>query len=296
VLNFQVTRPVRFDRAPEPPRRLVLLGHPVAQSLSPTFQSAALASIGSTITYTAADVAPAALQQTLDELITDRVGGNVTVPHKEAVYARCTRRTAVADRVGAVNCFWIEGNALVGDNTDVAGIRDSLIQLIGPPGAADFGVRVLGAGGSAAATLVALQEWPEARVSIWSRTPSRAEALRERLRPQAVLLARPDDGLDRVKLIINATPIGLDGSLPPVDVSSLSAGTAVFDLVYARGETTWVRAARAGGLRALDGLRMLVEQGAVSFSRWFGREPDRAVLWQSLGVSPPVPSRSHNWL
>jgi shikimate dehydrogenase len=296
VLNFQVSRPVRFDRASEPPRRLVLLGHPVAQSLSPIFQSAALASIGSRITYAAEAVAPDALHAALDTLIADRAGGNVTVPHKEAVFTRCSKRTAMADRVGAVNCFWTEGDTLVGDNTDVAGIRDSLIQLIGAPGSAEFGVRLLGAGGSAAATLAALSEWPEARVSIWSRTLVRAEAIRERLRPRATLLGRPDQDLEKIKLIINATPIGLDGSLPPVDVSSLSAGTAVFDLVYARGETAWVRAARAGGLRALDGLRMLVEQGAVSFSRWFGQEPDRNVLWRSLGVSPPVPSRSHNWI
>jgi shikimate dehydrogenase len=296
VLNFQVQRPVPFERAPEPPARLVLLGHPVAQSLSPVFQSAALSSIGSALTYKAEDVAPEALHALLDTLSTERAGGNVTVPHKEAVFARCVRRTAIAEKVGAVNCFWTQGDGLVGDNTDVAGIRDSLIQLVGPPGPAEFGVRILGAGGSAAATLAALAEWPDAKVSMWARTASRADALRERLRPATTIASTPDESLEKVKLIINTTPVGFDGSLPPVDISRLASGTAVFDLVYAKGETAWVRAARASGLRALDGLRMLVEQGAVSFSRWFGREPDRRVLWQSIGVAPPVPSQPHRWL
>lgn len=293
---FQVARPSRDEAAATPPGRLVLLGHPVSQSRSPIFQNAALTAIGSSLRYTALDVPVAALPSTLDGLIGERAAGNVTVPHKEAVFSRCARHTPMAARVGAVNCFWTEHNGLVGDNTDVAGIRESLTQLIGAPGRATFGVRLLGSGGSAAAVLVALADWPGARISVWGRTSARAEALCARVSPRATIVDDPATALNDVRLVINATPIGFDGSLPPVEIAQLAAGTAVFDLVYVADETQWVRAARARGLRALDGLRMLVEQGAVSFGRWFGREPDRRVLWRALGVLPPHPANRHRWL
>src|SRR5690606_7167812 len=87
------------------PGRLVLLGHPVAHSLSPRFQNAALTAAGIPLVYEAIDVAPELLDETLRVLVASQAAGNVTIPHKEAVYALCTRRTPVADRVGAVNTF-----------------------------------------------------------------------------------------------------------------------------------------------------------------------------------------------
>jgi shikimate dehydrogenase len=177
----------------------------------------------------------------------------------------------------------------VGDNTDVEGIAESLTLLLGPPSSARFEVRLLGAGGSAAAALVALERWPGATVSIWSRHAERAIALCERLRPGASLVERADDRLGALRLVINATPLGLSGELPPVAPAALPRQAALLDLAYAPGETAWVRAGRAAGLRALDGLRLLVEQGAASFARWFGQPPDRAVLWRALGTVAPVP-------
>ncbi|MCU0636487.1 MAG: shikimate dehydrogenase [Gemmatimonadaceae bacterium] len=294
-MSFQVARPTPVAHAAEPPRRLVLVGHPVEHSRSPIFQNAALASIGSALRYEALDVPPPLLDRALDALVRERAAGNVTVPHKATVWARCNRRTLLAEQVGAENCFWTEGSNLVGDNTDVAGAQESIQQLVGAPSRVKFGVRLLGAGGSAAAVLAALAPWPEAEVSIWARTPDRAFEMIPRLRPRATLVERPDDRLESVRLIINATPVGLDGTLPPVPIAALAAGTAVFDLTYAPNETRWVREARARGLRALDGLRMLVEQGAWSFARWFGRVPDRRILWAALGTQPPTPTRRLNW-
>lgn len=289
-MSLLVARPVPFARAPEPPRRLVLLGHPVHQSRSPIFQNAALATIGSPLRYDAVDVVPTALASVVRALAAEGGAGNVTVPHKEAMLPLCASLTPVAQQVGAVNCFWTGPNGLVGDNTDVAGVRESIEQLIGAPSTATFGVRLLGAGGSAAAVLAALDGWPRARVSLWARSPDRAVALRDRLRPSATLVDDATDALADVRLIINTTPLGIAGELPPVPVETLHPSTAVLDLVYALDETPWVRAARARRLRALDGLRMLIEQGALSFARWFGRPPDRRVLWRALGVLPPTPS------
>ncbi|MFM8780561.1 MAG: hypothetical protein ACKOFO_03635 [Gemmatimonadota bacterium] len=107
-------------------RRVVLLGHPVAHSLSAVFQNAAIAAAGIAARYEAVDVAPAAFAAVFASMRETDAAGNVTVPHKSAAYAACDVRTAVAERVGAVNTFWVEGGRIIGDNTDVAGVRAAL--------------------------------------------------------------------------------------------------------------------------------------------------------------------------
>jgi shikimate dehydrogenase len=93
-----------------------------------------------------------------------------------------------------------------------------------------------------------------------------------------------EEALDGATLVVNATPLGLGpGDVLPVPIEALPAAAAVYDLVYAPARTRWVRAARAAGHPAEDGLGMLVEQGALAFRRWFGREPDRAAMWAALG-------------
>ncbi len=118
------------DTAPFPPQALVLVGHPVSHSLSPRFQQAALDADARQVRYTARDVAPHALADALQELATERAAGNVTVPHKEAVYRACTMRSSIAEQVGAVNTFWhTHDGRLVGHNTDVAG-ADAAIRAV----------------------------------------------------------------------------------------------------------------------------------------------------------------------
>ena len=97
----------------------------------------------------------------------------------------------------------------------------------------------------------------------------------------AKAVATADEALDRSSLVVNATSIGLDGLSQPVDVARLPQGADVIDLVYGPNETAWVRAARAAGHRAMDGLAMLIEQGALAFERWFGMAPDRDAMWRA---------------
>jgi shikimate dehydrogenase len=250
----------------------VLLGHPVAHSLSPRFQNAALARAGLTTRYEALDVAPAALPAVLSHLIVEGAAGNVTIPHKAAVFAACARRTPIAEQVGAVNVFWVEDGELVGDNTDVGGFTHAVTKLCGT---FPSRIAILGAGGSAAAVLAAASAWPGARASIWARTPAQARALAARF--SGVATASP--ALDDAQLVVNTTPVGLDGTSLPMDIARLPRGAAVIDLVYRPGETAWVRAARDAGHPAADGLTMLVEQGALAFERWFGFPPDRDAMW-----------------
>ena len=263
------------------PGRLVLLGHPVSHSLSPRFQQAALRAASIALEYEAVDVAPAALEETVRVLIAVRAAGNVTLPHKEAMYAACATRSPVADRVGAVNTFWVENGRLMGDNTDVGGFDAAIRAAFGAP-KADLRIALLGAGGGAAAVLAAAERWPGATAVIASRSRERAAALAGRFTRMARVAATYEAAVRDADLVINATPMGLRGDEIPVDPAVMRPGTQVFDLVYRRGLTPWVIRARARGLAAEDGLGMLVEQGALAFTRWFGIEPDRRAMWDAV--------------
>lgn len=263
------------------PGRLVLLGHPVAHSLSPRFQNAALRAADIPLEYEALDVPSDALDVTLAELAESRASGNVTIPHKEAVAARCTRRSALADRCGAVNTFWHENGVLVGDNTDVGGVDAMAAALLGE-GRARARVALIGAGGSAAAVLAAAERWGSATVRLYNRNMQRARALASRFGAAVEVADSVEHALDGATLVVNATPMGLHDDEHPVPIHTLPRNAAVLDLVYRANETAWVRAARSAGHRAADGEGMLVEQGALSFEKWFGIEPDRNAMWRAL--------------
>ncbi|HEU4995234.1 MAG TPA: shikimate dehydrogenase [Gemmatimonadaceae bacterium] len=266
------------------PGRIVLLGHPLGHSLSPLIQNAAIRAAGLDATYVACDVPRSALDRTLDELRRERAAGNVTVPYKELVLARCDRSTDAARAVGAVNTFWtaIDG-ARVGDNTDVGGFQAAAHSLIGEPKAGES-VAVLGAGGGAAAVLFAMKGWPRVSVRLYSRTRSRAENLVQRIGLDAEVAHTVDAAVAGATLLVNATPVGLRDETTAVDVALLEPSCAVLDLAYRTGETALVRNAKARGLRAMDGLLMLVEQGALAFERWFGIEPDRHAMWKAISA------------
>lgn len=265
------------------PGRLVLLGSPVAHSLSPLFQNAALAAACIPVQYETLDVSEADLARTLRALVTEGAAGNVTIPHKERVAALCDVLTPIARRLGAVNTWWTGDGALHGDNTDVGGFDDAVVSLLGDiPSRCT--VAVLGAGGSARAVIAAISAWPDASVAIWARTASRADVLVP-LGPTGrtsveEFMARALYGAD---LVVNTTPIGMTDDQVPVNPGVLRAGAACLDLVYRRsGPTSFVQLARAQGRRAEDGLSMLIGQGARSWRNWFGIEPDRDVMWQAV--------------
>ncbi len=262
------------------PGRLVLLGHPVSHSLSQRLQNAALRAAGISLPYEALDVPPEALSDVLTTLARVNAAGNVTIPHKERVFAACSRRTALAQRVGAVNVFWHEDGVLVGDNTDVGGFSTAATALIGAE-PRDLNVGVIGAGGGAAAVLAAIEAWPGCRAFVSNRSAARALQLCARFSSfsQCGDVAQVVRDAD---LVVNATSVGLRNDDLPVPLSALNAHACVLDLVYRPGETAFVRAARASGRRAMDGLPMLVEQGALAFERWFDMAPDRDVMWRAV--------------
>ncbi|PYO77705.1 MAG: shikimate dehydrogenase [Gemmatimonadetes bacterium] len=265
----------------ELPGRLVLLGHPVDHSLSPVFQNAALRAAKIPLTYEALDVAPRELRLLLRQLKDHNAAGNVTIPHKHSVHGSCDELTDIAARVGAVNTFWFESGRLHGDNTDVGGFEAAAKALLGGD-PVDSHVVLLGSGGAAAAVLAAIEQWTNARVAVVARHPDRAAKLARRFRDVARVEKSLDVALADATLVINATPVGQHNDEMPTDIAKIPKTAAVMDLVYRRGATPWVRAARKRGNRAADGLPMLIEQGALSFKRWFGIEPDREAMRQSL--------------
>ncbi|HUQ46495.1 MAG TPA: shikimate dehydrogenase [Gemmatimonadaceae bacterium] len=265
----------------DPPTRLVLLGHPVAHSISPRIQNAALGAAHIPLTYETMDVEPARLEDTLVALAAARAAGNVTIPHKEAVAARCASLTPLARRVGAVNTFWHEGGLLVGDNTDVGGVDATVRALLGER-MRSARVALIGAGGGAAAVLAAAERWGGVRVAIYNRHMTRAQGLAARFPAVAEAVVTLADALRDATLVVNTTPVGMRDAELPVPLELLPSGAAVFDLVYRAGETAWVTGARQAGHRSADGIGMLVEQGALAFARWFGMEPDRDAMWRAM--------------
>lgn len=264
------------------PERIVLLGHPVAHSLSPRIQNAAIAAAGLGARYEAVDVDPTSFDEIVAGLRRERAAGNVTIPFKERMLVLCDALSPLARRVGAVNTWWVDDDGrLVGDNTDVGGFELAVGQVLDGKRPRDLTVGLLGAGGAAAAVLAAVESWPGCTAHVYNRTPERARMLCERFGPGA----QPVDDAGVVggaDLVVNATSVGLKDDAMPIDLSLVRRDAVVIDLVYRPGETRFVRALRDRGTRAADGIGMLVEQAALAFEKWFGVTPDRARMWEAL--------------
>ena len=268
------------------PRDLVLLGHPVAHSRSPSIHTAALGAMGVDLRYRALDVPPEALDEALALLDDAGIrGANVTVPHKLAVMPACDRLTEEARLIGAVNTLtWDRDGVRVleGHNTDAVGLERALAEDVGPV----TGARavLVGTGGAARAAAVALTR-AGARVSVAGR---RADAAAE-LADLVAHLGGPTDVVDladdellagrvaEARIVVNATTLGMQGEHLPAPCETLGAGQAAYDLVYGE-ETPFLAAARVAGAAAHGGIGMLVHQAAASLERWTGRTAPVAVM------------------
>ena len=252
--------------------RLGVLGWPVAHSRSPAMQNAALAAAG--LTHWRYQLLPAP-PDVFAELVTGLPGAgfrgaNVTIPHKEAALALATAPTERARAIGAANTLTFEpGKEIVADNTDAPALLAALPLTI-----AGHSALVLGAGGSARAAVWALLDAGAREVRVWNRSADRARQLGDELGAVA-LPAAPAAAALRSDVLINCTSLGLDGSDPfdrlPVAADDLVDYSCVVDLVYTAGGTALVAAAQDRGVPVVDGLELLIGQGALSFERFTGR-------------------------
>ena len=267
-------------------RVFALLGDPVAHSLSPVIQNAAVQALRLDGVYVALRVTSAEVANAIRTLAHAGGGGNVTLPHKQTAAQSVERRTAAVERTGACNTFWLDDGRVVGDNTDVSGFQRALESLVGDVAGAR--VLLLGAGGAARAVVVALADAQVDTIDVIARRPVQVAELEPLAGTSTVrAVVRLSDPYD---LIVNATPLGLHHDDPlPLDPDDLKGTPAVMDLVYKPDGTRWVHALRATGVQAVDGMEMLLQQGAESFSRWWHRAAPLDAMRAAL-VPPNAPT------
>lgn len=254
-----------------------VIGWPIAHTRSPAIHRFWLAELGIAGDYVPVAVTPEEISTFLRDFVgSGYVGGNVTVPHKEAAFAAVGDSDAEARAIGAVNTLWIDNGKLVGGNTDSFGFLANLDEAVEnwdkTPGAAV----VLGAGGAARAVLFALLQRGFAPIHLVNRTMERAEGLAgqfgKAIRPAG--WEKVDQLLGEARILVNTTTLGMKGSASPdLRLGMLPDNAVVTDLVYVPLETPLLAAARARGLRAVDGLGMLLHQAVPGFERWFGKRP-----------------------
>lgn len=254
-----------------------VIGHPIAHSRSPLIHGTWLAEHGIDGTYEAIDVAPEALPGFFERLRSGEfAGGNVTIPHKEAVFALCDNVDELARKIGAVNTLVVRQGQVYGTNTDYLGFLGNLDA--NAPGWSDDldAALVLGAGGAARAILVALKS-RNIPVILLNRTRATAERLANEFGHDGFTAGTLDDInqlAPRAGLVVNTTSLGMHGTrFDQFDMNVLRPGTLVTDIVYSPLETPLLADARARGLPVVDGLGMLLHQAMPGFEAWFGVKP-----------------------
>jgi shikimate dehydrogenase len=259
-------------------RVFVVLGDPVSHSLSPAMQNAAFRALGLPAVYVPLTCNAEDAAQLIRAVARAGGGGNVTVPHKEIAARSVDVCRELAETVEAANTFWSEDGRLIGDNTDVPGVLEALHQL-----KVDRSPWfIAGTGGGARAAVVAAAEHG-APVAIRSRDPGRQKEFESWVSSRGVSLAQSSD----CRVLINSTPLGLQPNDPlPIEPGEFSAAEVAFDMVYAPGETAWIRAMKSRVRRSADGRGMLVAQGAVAFERWFpGKRAPVEIMKAAVNVA-----------
>jgi shikimate dehydrogenase len=284
----------------DPPVRLGVFGDPVAHSLSPEMQNAALRACEIDAQYARFHIRANELRSALRFLRNlDFVGVNLTVPHKIAGFAQIDEADELASRAGSVNTIRVRDKKLIGSNTDGDGFLRAIRSEFSVD-VRDLRVMMIGAGGGtgrAIAWQCALENCE--RLVLVNRTLEKANALADRLRPffMEPRVLGPMARLEAIAweesairmqladtdLIVNATPLGMNLSDPaPIPGRLIAPYHMVFDCVYGPSKTALLRAAEQAGARSANGISMLLHQGALSFSIWFDREPPIEAMRKAL--------------
>jgi shikimate dehydrogenase len=278
---------------------LGVIGAPIAHSLSPIMHNAAIAHLGLDYAYFPFLVQPAALQQAIDGFAAIGLQGfNVTIPHKQAIVPLLTEVTPIAQAIGAVNTVRRTESGWSGTNTDVAGFLQPLKDQ-----QRDWSQTVaviLGNGGAARAVVAGCAELGCAAIYVVGRDAGKLEAFLHRWAGSSLISnlqvhtwAHLRDLLPQAGLIVNTTPIGMSpdtGSpLSSEDADSIVPNAIAYDLIYTPNPTVFLQQAKERGAIAIDGLEMLVQQGAAALEIWLQQpvpiEVMRRSLQQHLGLS-----------
>jgi len=253
-----------------------VIGHPIAHSLSPKLHEIAFNIMEFKGFYTKVDVHPNELEEFMRKASLVFKGLNVTIPHKEKVFRLVDKVDGVAEEVKAVNTVLFENGKSYGFNTDVVGVKKALCTATDPSGKR---VAVIGAGGAARAAVVAL--YRVAQVTVFNRTFERARELAKEYGVEARPLQAYEE-VTRHDIIINATPVGMDGVSTPIPPSVIENHHVVMDMLYKPLITPLLKTALRKGARIVDGLKMLVIQGLESERIWIGRSPSWNLVYERL--------------
>jgi shikimate dehydrogenase len=255
-------------------KKACVMGHPIAHSRSPMIHGYWLKTLGIEGAYEAKDLRPDEFVPFISNLAANGyVGGNVTVPHKEAAYRSVSARDAASEAVGAVNTLWLESGKLMGGNSDVHGFIANLDDRAPGWNVAGCRALVLGAGGASRSAVYAFQQ-RGIEVHVVNRTLARAQELAQRFGARAYGWNDLAKLLPRADVLVNCTSLGMTGKEAlQVDLGPLSRSAVVYDIVYVPLETALLAQARQRGHRTVDGLGMLLQQAGFGFRKWFGGDP-----------------------
>ena len=267
-----------------------VIGHPIKHSKSPDMHNAALEKSGINGCYVAFDIAPEKLCDFVAGMRAMGItGANVTIPHKESIVKYLDGVTKEAEIIGAVNTIFMENGKLIGDNTDGRGFIISLMKDSGfdPK---DKKVVVLGAGGAPRAVVSKLADEGCREVAVYDidgvKSEALAEKVREVTRKKSAVSIKAVELIERAKeadLIVNCTPVGMKETDPVLlPEECFNASQVVYDLIYNPEKTVLLKIAEKRGARVLNGMGMLVYQGALAFEKWTGEKPDTEVMFKMI--------------
>lgn len=271
---------------------LGVIGHPIAHSLSPVMHNAAIAELGVDFVYLPLPIAPEKLADAVKgfEAISLR-GFNVTIPHKQAIMPLLTEISPVAQAIGAVNTV-CRTEGWYGTNTDAEGFLAPLLQL--PLDWSQSTAVILGNGGAARAVVAGCAQLGCRSIQVVGRNPEKLQIFLESWQNPAISVSlsvypweKLPDLLPDAKLVVNTTPIGMhpheqSSPLRSTDVLQITVGTIAYDLIYTPRPTLFLQQMQAQGAITLDGLEMLVQQGAAALQLWLQQSVPVEVMRQSL--------------
>lgn len=267
-----------------------ILGYPIKHTFSPAMHNAAFKELGINATYVPFPVSPDHLEMVLKTLPQMGVCGvNITIPHKQTALTLMDTVSEEAKLICAINTIVFKSNKMHGYNTDSAGFRKSLEESGFNP--KEKKALILGAGGAARAVAIALAQADVKELYIYNRSRERANILAQHIDHHFTYCSphileehqtRSKEDLGKMDLVVNATSLGLDPSDPiPISPIFFKSGTLFYDLIY-HTQTNWLKVAKKSKMHTLNGLGMLVHQGALSFELWTGKKAPLELMQETL--------------
>lgn len=270
---------------------ICVIGHPIKHSKSPLMHNAALKKAEEDAVYMAFDIETDELEGFVAGVRAMGItGANVTIPHKENIIKYLDGVTKEAEIIGAVNTIYRDGDKLIGDNSDGKGFILSLMKEseFDPK---DKKILILGAGGASKAVTAKLADEGASEIYIYDIDRKRAEELVEQIMKSAeknVKISIADkNSIENIakesNLLVNCTPIGMKESDPELLSDEVfNSEQVVYDLIYNPPKTKLLKSAEKKGAKIVNGLGMLVYQGAISFERWTGKKPDTEIMFKTI--------------